>query len=165
VTDSNDPVPPITPPGDASTLGYARAWLRARVTKGEKCPCCNQRAQVYRRTINSGQARALIGMYRADRARGWIHANSLDSRSREEGKLRYWGLLEEERTRRPDGGRAGYWRITDLGEQFVLGRVRVPSHVHIYDDRLLKVDASKTISIYDALGKKFDYDKLMHGEE
>jgi hypothetical protein len=151
------------PPTTRHTLGYAKAWLRERLKEGAKCPCCNQRAQLYKRTINRGQARSLIGIYLADKQRGWVHVNSLDSRSREEGKLRYWGLLEEERTLKPDGGRSGYWRLTDKGLAFVLCQVRVPKYVYLYDDKLQRVDDTETISIRDALGKRFDYGELMRG--
>ena len=48
------------PPSDGETLGGARDWLRDRVEKGAKCPCCGQFAKVYRRTITSGMARALF---------------------------------------------------------------------------------------------------------
>lgn len=149
------------PPDDWDTLGAAREWLRERADEGATCPCCTQFAKVYRRKINSGQARSLIRMYRADKSRGYVHVPSLGARSREEGKLRYWGLVEEERTRRPDGGRSGYWRITDLGERWVLGQVKVPKYARIYDKRCLGLDEDESASIYDALGDKFDYNELM----
>lgn len=157
--------PPYGDPPDAQDpLGHARAWLRDRVEDGATCPCCKQLAKVYRRKINSGQARSLIRMYRADPARGYVHLPTVvGSRSREEAKLRYWGLLEEERVRRKDGGRAGFWRITSLGELFVLNRVRVAKYSRIYDKRCLGLDDTETASIVDALGAGFDYRELMEG--
>jgi hypothetical protein len=151
-------------PADGDTLGIARAWLRNRVEAGAACPCCRQFAKVYRRKVNSGMARSLIRMYRADPERGYVYIPDLGSRSREEGKLRYWGLVEEERTRREDGGRAGYWRVTDLGEAWVLDRITIPSHARVYDSRCLGLDDTQRVSIRDALGNHFNYDELMRGE-
>ena len=133
---------------------------------GAVCPTCKQHAQVYRRTINSGMARSLIQLYRLDQgvADAFIHVpTALDARSREEGKLAYWGLLEEENTVRPDGGRSGFWRITDKGRRFALGLSVVPKYALIYDGRLLGLDYSEQISIHDALKRRFAYNDLMAG--
>ena len=80
--------------------------------------------------------------------------------SNEEPKLRYWGLLEEELELRPDGGRAGWWRVTELGEWFVLKEATVPRYARIYDNRCLSLVGDQ-VSITDALGTKFNYDDLM----
>lgn len=156
-----------TRPNDNTPLGTARRWLRDRVDEGERCPCCTQLAKVYRRALNAGMARALIAMYRAG-GTDWIHKptvlKGLGSAARDESILRYWGLLEEEKDRRPDGGRSGWWRVTDAGEEFVLGATTVPKHARIYDGRCLGLDPESYISIKDALGNKFDYDALMRGE-
>jgi hypothetical protein len=79
-------------------------------------------------------------------------------------KLRYWGLIEEEPVRRDDGGRAGWWQITDRGEQFVRGTLKVPKYALIFDGRLLRLDETGGyVTITDALGKKFDWTELMTG--
>lgn len=149
-------------PGN-TPLADAQVWLRNRVDKGERCPCCTQFAKVYRRKINSGMARSLIRMYHISPG-DWIHLpTEIGARSREEGKLAYWGLVEEENTLRPDGGRAGYWRITPLGHAFVLGNIALPKYARIYDGRCLGLDTSEKATIKDALGTAFDYDDLMQG--
>jgi hypothetical protein len=164
VTSLPDGLPGGDPPDGQDSLEYARKWLRDRVEDGATCPCCKQLAKVYHRKINAGQARSLIRMYRADPARGYVHLPTVvGSRSREEAKLRYWGLLEEERAKRKDGGRAGFWRITDRGELFVLGQLRVPKYSRIYGKRCLGLDDTETASIVDALGTDFDYRELMEG--
>jgi len=140
-----------------------KTWLRQRVVKGETCPCCGQFTKVYKRKINSGMARSLIRMYLAGGSEqlSFIHVpTAVGSRSREEGKLRYWGLVEEELEKRPDGGRAGYWRVTPSGELFVKGLMTVYSHARIYDGRCLGLTGPQ-VSILDALGDKFDYAELM----
>lgn len=146
------------------TLEEAKAWLRERVDEGERCPCCTQMAKVYRRTIHSTMARTLVVAHH-QHGLDWFHLATLTAttgRGGEEGKLRYWGLIEEETGRRPDGGRSGWWRITPLGADFVLGRAKVQKYARIYDGRCLGLDGEE-ISIRDALGKKFNYDELMRG--
>lgn len=143
-----------------TTVAKLKAWLRVRIDEGTSCPVCGQHAKVYKRKLNSGMARSLILMYQAG-GLDWIHVpTTVGSRSREEGKLRYWGLVEEETERREDGGRAGYWRVTPVGELFVNGVSTVYSHARIYDGRCLGLQGDQ-IDIKQALGSKFDYSELM----
>lgn len=145
------------------TLVEAQEWLRRRVDDGEQCPCCTQFAKVYRRAINAGMAWSLVQMYRAARLE-WQHIpTTVGGRSREEGKLRYWGLVEEELERREDGGRAGYWRVTGKGEDWLYGRTTVPRYARIYDARCLGLVGDPT-TLQDALGRPFDLQELMRGE-
>lgn len=150
----------VTTFGPATPLGQVRAWLKLKINEGITCPCCGQFAKVYRRKINSGMARSLIAMYRAGKT-DYLHLpTTIGARSREEGKLRYWGLVEEQTTARPDGGHAGYWRVTHAGELFVLGRAVVQEYAEIYDGDLLRLSGD-LVDIRQALGKKFDYRELM----
>jgi len=117
-------------------------------------------AKVYKRKVNSGMAVSLIKMYRAGGTNFQHIPTTVGGRSREEAKLRYWGLVEEELERRPDGGRAGWWRVTHTGRLWVLNRSTIPKYAYIYDARLLDMDGEPT-SIRSALGEKFDYEELM----
>jgi hypothetical protein len=146
-----------------TTLQQIQAWLRQHADTGVDCPACTQRVQVYRRKVNSGMARSLIAMYTVG-GRDWIHLpTQIGARSREEGKLAYWGLVEEEKTKRPDGGRAGYWRVTARGEEFVKCRLSIPKYARVYNGRVLGFDTTTLVTIKDALGDKFDYAELMAG--
>jgi hypothetical protein len=152
---------------DDSTLGEAKDWLRERVDNGAACPCCTQFAKVYTRKINSSQARALVLQY-AKYRRGWAHLPALRmlqgaQHSNEEPKLRYWGLLEEESDLRPDGGRAGWWRVTRRAEMFVHEEIKVQKYARIYDGRCLGLKG-ELIGIKDALGSRFDLGELMRGD-
>jgi hypothetical protein len=144
------------------TLGEARKWLAERVTTGARCPCCNQYAKVYRRQINSGMARSLIAMYLHGPQGQWVHLpTQVGARSREEGKLRYWDLVEEQvEVQRADGGRVGYWRLTDAGRSWVTGQSTVPKYVTVYNNTVLESYGDQ-VSISDALGSRFDYTELM----
>lgn len=148
---------------DSTPLGDARDWLRQRVDKGEPCPCCTQMVKVYRRKINAGMARSLIAMYAVGQ-RGWVHLpTQIGARSREEGKLAYWGLIEERALRRGDGGRAGEWRVTEKGEAFIRGKITVPKYARIFDGRLLNLDYSERVTIKEVIGDAFDYNQMMQG--
>lgn len=148
------------------TVAGARAELRTLVDEGHTCPLCKQFAKVYRRKINSTQARALIIIHRQC-GTDWAYLPSLrmalaPHHSNEEPKLRYWGLLEERPINRGDGGRAGEWRVTELGQRFVKGEVTVQKYARIYNGHCLGF-VGERISIREALGDKFNYDELMVG--
>lgn len=149
---------------DEMTLAEAKVELRQLVDGGHECPLCTQLAKVYRRKVNAGMARSLIEMYRVGGLeREWVHVpTQIGARSREEGKLAYWGLVEEETAKREDGGRAGYWRVTEKGVQFVRARIKVPKYARVYDGRCLSLTGDE-VTIREALGSKFNYDELMAG--
>jgi hypothetical protein len=97
----------------------------------------------------------------------WCHVRRLRSRShagdnREESKLRYWGLIEEETDLRPDGGRSGWWRLTPTGKDWVLNLSGVLKYALVYNGRCLGL-SGQPVSIVDALGTRFDYRELMAG--
>lgn len=143
------------------TLAEAKQRLSANLDDGLMCPCCGQYAKRYRRRINSGMARSLIRIYRRGKL-DWVHIpTSVPARSREEGKIAYWGLLEELPEPREDGGRAGWWRVTPKGEKFILHGLRVPKIAVVYNAVCTEFDATEMVTIRDCLGDKFDLAELM----
>jgi hypothetical protein len=161
-----------------TTLKEAKAWLRERLDDGAKCPCCTQYAKTYTRKLNSGMAASLLAIYQRtkqlDPKDGWLHIpKDFEGASkklvtvlgnREYPRLRYWGLLEQFDGPNDDSDTrfSGKWRLTKLGEEFVLGEVEVPEAVVLYDNRLMRKAPGKT-DIRKALGAKFNYDELMAG--
>lgn len=148
-----------------TTLEEAKEALRAALMHGEavECPVCTQLAKIYKRQINAGSARALIVAYRTY-GKEYGHVPSLEHIARIGGEwagLARWSLVEELQEKREDGGRAGWWRVTDLGERFVLDTLRVPKYVRIYDNRVLGHEG-ELVGIRDALGHTFDYTELMN---
>lgn len=148
---------------DDMSLGDARDELRELVREGHRCPLCTQFVKVYRRKLTGSMAYMLTRMYRTGRT-DYVHLPSLreGDGSMDTTMAQYWGLIEEEKARRPDGGRAGWWRITALGERFVRVHLRVPKYALVYDGRCLGMDGD-LVSIIDCLGDKFDYRELMDG--
>lgn len=152
-------------PDDSWTLGATRDWLRERAERGAKCPCCTQFTKVYRRKVNAAMARALILMWKeGDLGRRlYVHVPSIDpTRGGDVAKMEYWGLIEEERAIRIDGGRAGYWRVTRRGEDWIEGKVTIPKYARVYDGKLLSL-SGPAVGIHEALGDWFRLDDLMEG--
>lgn len=147
---------------DESPLGDARQWVRVVAQDGgDRCPCCTQFVKIYRRKIHASMARDLIYFYR-ENGREWGHWKTIRNWSGDLAKLRYWGLTISEPERREDGGRTGWWQITERGEQFVKNVVHVPKYVLVFNNRVLGFDG-EAISISDAIGDRFDYRELMDG--
>lgn len=155
---------------DSMTLGEARPLLRKLVYEpyGHTCPLCSQHAQVYRWSLYSTAAHALILLLKLGAATKPVHTRQLKEKGhRGQGdisRLRLWGLVEEERVRREDGGRAGFWHITPTGERFARLQASIPKYVHVYDTRALSY-SGEPVSIEDCLGTKFNYRDLMEGGE
>lgn len=151
-------------PTRAWLLGAARDWLWERVGEGgvsEKCPLCTQNVHIYdKRQVHSTIARALCLMYRAG-GTDWVHVPTIVSGSCELGKARYWGLVEEEQQLRPDGGRAGWWRLTDKGASFVRGDITIAKYVRVYDGKQYGPPYGDQVSIQDCLGTKFHLGELL----
>lgn len=152
------------------TVQQARDWLEPRKRKGAHCPCCDQLARIYKRTIHSAVARDLIWLVKRSLAKttnggmAWVdlheEAPLWVQQGRELAKLAYWGLVEQKPTESQRGARtSGIWRPTADGVDFAYGRIAVESHVVLYDNRVLGF-TGKFISIRDALRKKFDFDQL-----
>ena len=145
------------------TLAEAKRRLQTGLEAGLTCPCCGQFAKRYRRKFNSGQARALINIYkRGGRSSlDWVYIPLLPAKSREEGKIAYWGLLKEAEERREDGGRAGWWHVTSIGEKFILNRLQIPKYVFVYNAVCYGFDKTEMVTIQDCLGERFDLSELM----
>ena len=162
-----------------ASLEDAKKWLRVRFGKGATCPCCNQFVKLYPRKMNKSMAYVLLLIARYYRRIGvspdeWLHVPSYIAEIAvgnprraaairgDWAKLKFWGLIEEKPEMRKDGSkRIGYWRLTQLGRQFVDREVKVSSHVYIYNGEPLQRSADDQITIDDALGTEFSYAEIM----
>lgn len=156
VGDERDGIP--APFAGSMTLREARDDLRGLVEAGHQCPACSQMARVYRRPINATMAAALIALYKA--GPGAHHGPGLPGDTHEISQLAWWGLVADEQVTRPDGGRAGWWSITETGKQFVTGSLMVSRYVHVYDSRVMR-RSGKLVGIETCLGDRFSYRELM----
>lgn len=148
----------------ADSLALSKVIADEKLAEGESfdCPTCGQHAKVYKRTITSSMAYALIQMYRAKGdEHGWFHLPSVVGHGGDAAKLAYWNFIEPKGGERADGSkRTGWWRITFDGEAFVRGTLFVRRYVHVYNGAVLG-KSGHTITIRDALGTRFNYDALM----
>jgi hypothetical protein len=134
--------------------------LEGAINGGVICPCCSQFAKVYKRKINTAMARGLTELYKEGRASKFVHAPTVSS-CREVSQLSWWGLVVEESTLRPDGGRSGYWRVTKKGEQFIKNEVKCEKYTYVFDSKILGHDGDM-VDISEALGEPFHYRELMN---
>lgn len=146
---------------DNMTLGEARAALRELVAEGHNCPCCSQMAKVYRRRITRPMALALIECWEKGGTEQYVYVADLPAYSSDFAKLVYWGLIAEQRVKRPDGGRVGYWRVTPKGEDYLGGRIALPKYAKVYNARCLGLDDTELADVHDALGETFSLSELM----
>lgn len=131
-----------------------KQFLLDNYEKGCECPACGQNVRLYKRPLNAAMARALILISKAPKANdaGWVDIKSVDVRGGDYAKLRYWELLE--------AGEPGLWRVTQKGLKFISDQIRVPSHAHVYNDRV-RGWSDEDVNIRQALGEAHDYTQLM----
>lgn len=148
---------------DSMTVKELRSFLRENWEKGCTCVCTNH-VQLYRRPITSAMAYGLILFYRHDTTREFIHAEdffkgvaNLPSSIRGDfSKLRFWGLIQA------NSENEGWYKVTFSGMAFVLGRIKVQSHVKLFNNKKYGMDGEE-IDIHGCLKNKFDYNLLMQG--
>jgi len=142
------------------TLLAAIEWLREVFKSKEfaQCPVCKQTVKHYVRPLNSGMMRGLIKFYNMMPS-GWTVLPDVDRREYaklEFEKTRFWGLVERRGTRA-----VREWTITELGHEFLKGEATVTKRAHVFDDNCFKRSGPQ-VNIRQALGEKFDLEKLLH---
>jgi hypothetical protein len=155
-------IPGVT---DDTPLGEARRRLDDEVIAAgaATCPCCGVRTRVYPRQM---YAAVMEGFLHAHRRYGqdWFHWwRTTQVPGGDHSKLEYWGLMvAASRNRDPNEPGVGYYRITDLGDQFARGVARVPRYANVYRGALVGLDEERgAVSIRDVVSEGFDYDALM----
>jgi hypothetical protein len=150
----------------------AKIFVQTNLRDGVNCPCCGQLAKLYRRPINATMALGLVLIYqhfKKNPSHTWLHVAAYLVKVKRDStiaggdvvKLRHWGLLERAKGERADGSdRIGRYRITEIGKQFVEGRIAVPKYVYLFNQRLFRLSEEMT-TIREALDDKFNYNELM----
>ena len=145
----------------------AKQNMELGLDKGTHCPLCNRFIKRYKRKMNSGMSRALIWLFGEHRETGkrWIRVADVAPthvrRSNEISRLCLWGLVKEKSlSDEEDRKTSGLYRITNDGEDFVNGKLEVPSHVFLVNNNVEGFSENR-ISIREALGSKFSYNELM----
>ena len=150
-----------------STLQQVKDFLRGNYKDGCECPACGQHVKLYERKITSAMAYGLILLCKSG-YRDFFHVedylkgtNCPSSIRGDISKLKYFGLIEREDKIRKDGSaRAGYYRVTEKGINFVKNNTTVPKSVNLYNNKAYGFSEEHT-NIQEALGQKFNYSELM----
>lgn len=151
---------PLHTPSPHDTIAHSRQWLSENRGKGVTCPSCLRKVKEYERPINRAQALALVAMY-VNSTTDWTDVRSLRTRIRsgvadknnEISKLAHWGLVQQH----PYVRKGGWWRVTNLGAQWVRGEISVPSTIFLYQAELTGHGTS-TVMLQDVLEKGSDSD-------
>ena len=154
--------------GSDALLRDARAELHDNLVVGSRCPCCDQFAKIYKRKLPRATVLVMIRLWRRNEGRWYVFVpkmlDTMTGTAAHGGdgtKGQLWGLMEQRVGVRDDSStRVGWWRLTDLGREFVQGNVKVPKYAHVYNGYCLKTSGPDW-SIRQALGTKFNYDELM----
>ena len=86
---------------------------------------------------------------------------NLNTSSLDYSIIKHFDLIEEEIDHETEKKNSGYWKITKKGIEFIEQKIEVPSHVHIYNGKVLGF-ADTTTNIITSLGNKFSYKELMN---
>ena len=152
------------------TLKQAKEWLRERAPKGARCPCCNQKVQIYARRLGEEHCEFLANLLRHKRdpfLDDWVHhavANTYGNKnSRGYTTIRWFGLAETYKCEddNPKKRMSGMWRITRMGWDFLDNKVRVPKYIYTYNAEVLNT-SDETVTVHDALPNGYNYTEMMH---
>jgi hypothetical protein len=145
-------------------LSDAIAFVKKNKGDGCICPCCGQIAKVYKRKLNNGMAFELISLYKLSKLKDdfYHHTKFAKLTGGEISKLSYWGLVIEKEKQKDEEDKktSGYWAITEKGKLFAENKIRLKSHIFLYDAKLLGFSDTE-IDIIESLGNKFNYRELM----
>ena len=146
-------------------LEDAREMVTDNLDAGISCPCCGQYARRYRRKMRSEIAYFLLWLVKKSRQNPdeWIDVRGIDVRGGDYAKASHWGLAFQRPNSDKSKRTSGLWMPSLLGEQFVDHKVKIPSHVYLYNHEVVGW-SDESISIVDALGCKFDYEELMSNQ-
>jgi hypothetical protein len=152
------------------TLEEAREYVADGMMEpnGIACPCCEQRAKLYKRPLNGSMAAMLIVLSHINNGNGWTYIEEWREKSGiklngggDYGKLAYWNLVESMPVApEQDKGSSGQWKMTKKGFEFSAGSIKVPSHALIYNNKVMGF-SDKLVGINECLGKKFSYMEVM----
>lgn len=152
------------------TVNEAKDLVSKNIQKGCECPVCGQGVKMYQRPINASMAYALILIHK-HAGTEWVHVERLlrsiegvpSSVRADFHKLRFWNLLDVQPGQRDDGNpHKGIYRVTELGRLFLEGTLTVMSPLRIYNNQSYGyTENAKAVNIHQALGKKFNYEKIV----
>lgn len=148
------------------TLAEARQQFQKAIKgEGARCPCCRRWGKINGYQVTSTQVRGMIWMVKRFRRSAWVDLSKAPKwvlRSKSMATLHHWELLEAKPKGADEDKRgSGLWRLTPRGRDFVYGRITLPKHAFVFDNKLIKFSREQ-VNVIQALGKKFSYEELMN---
>lgn len=147
-----------------NTIKEAVQYVRTNFNKGCKCPVCKQTVKLYKRSLNSGMMYTMWHIFLEDKTGStYIHVKDLlrnkgAKNSHDWTLLAHWGLLEPH----PSKTERGKWKLTHKGIDFIMGRLKVPDAILMYNNQIADVKGTVvTTSFKEALRNKFNLDEAM----
>lgn len=142
-----------------------REWLRPKLEQpgGVQCPVCRQHAQAYKRQVTGPMVAVMAALAREQRRLAieqrpqhiWVHLADLEQKSRDTASLAYWRLIEQHPEHR------GEWRVTDEGQHFLRGDLRISKYAHVYSGRPYGF-SGETVDVF-TVAPGFNYETMIEG--
>lgn len=113
----------------------------------DTCGCCGQAMKEWRHTLSSLLGEMLVQTYRHVQSHGNKPFKASDLHTSYSGgsnycKISYWDLIEHGS---PEEKKAGLWRLTEKGEQFVRGTIRLPKRVWTWDAKPVEYEGKMVL--------------------
>ncbi len=146
-------------PGEKSqevSTATLRTRRKAIKKKGTSCPCCGRHVELYGRTIYNSMAQCLVWLcheYHFNGGRWIILKDGPTFLGGDNAKLKHWFVMVQHETK------AGLWRPTQVGIDFVARHQAIPKFVYLYDNKILGYSTEK-VTIVDCLQNDFDLNTL-----
>lgn len=158
------------PEYDTMLVADAREEVLRAVEDGDtvSCPCCQQGAAPWPRTMYVSVVKALIRLYRLSKGRPGIYfhvQNDLHSNAGGDfSKLTLGhGLTRVKNVRTADENAMGMYCLTAKGKLFIERKVSLPKYLVFYNGEIVGRPALPKVGVEDCLGKEFSYQELLHG--
>lgn len=152
------------------TVAEARDWLHRNLFRGVFCPTCDRIAVFKNYPMKDSMARLLIEMYRhhgtepVDVREFYLDGELVD-RNNYVAKIAQRGLVKEIPMRRGDGGKAGWYQLTEEGVDWIFNRSVTPATVLSYNYYSKNGKSKGTVSVADVFdaSSRWTYSELMRG--
>lgn len=127
-----------------------------------RCATCGQfLPRTYRHAIGLPFLRVLRILYEWHRREphAWVHRDPIETGHgcRSYSKLRFWNLTEECPTQ------SGRWRISQLGCEFLEGRIAVKKTIRIRENTFIGfVEDAPLVYVHEVINPRYDGEHRMH---
>jgi hypothetical protein len=152
---------------DIKTIEEGKQFLTETWRKGTTCPCCRQRVHLAPFKLEHGMTRGLVNLYWLDNKRddGYFHVKEIEAWRNVYGggkfaKCKFWEFIIPMANTDKKKRTSGMWAITEKGRQFVEGKITVPDHALLFNQKCYGLVGDEC-TIKDSLSRYFDYEELM----